>query len=105
MKESDWKIFKQIKEDAIELFCQKALEEFEEIIKRKHGKAQETYTLLYRIIENRDKQMALIFDGHSRSKAQLQLLAMRGEGLADENLLNNLSEEFLKATDPKRVNW
>ncbi len=68
MKESDWKIFKKIK-------------------------------------ENRDKQMALIFDGHSRSKAHLQLLAMRGEGLVDEELLSQLSEEFIEQTDPARLNW
>lgn len=105
MKESDWKIFKEIKEKAIELFCSRALEEFNEVISDKEAKAYEAYTLLYRLVENRDKQMALLFDGHSRSKATLQLLAIRGENLADENLLKNLSKEFLESTDPKRVNW
>ncbi|MCK5191932.1 MAG: hypothetical protein KAR12_17980 [Methylococcales bacterium] len=105
MKESDWKIFKQIKENAIELFCNNALAEFEEVIKDKNEKSQETYTYLYRLVVNSDKQMALLFDGLSRSKAPLQLIAIRGEGLADETLLNKLSEEFLQQTDPKRVNW
>jgi len=49
--------------------------------------------------------MALLFDGHSRSKASLQLLAIRGEGLADETLLNKLSDDFHHETDPSRVNW
>ena len=49
--------------------------------------------------------MALIFDGHSRSKEHLQLLAIRSEGLADETLLSNLSEEFFQQTDPKRAGW
>ena len=105
MKESDWKVFKKIKEKAIELFCNRALEEFEEVIKDKEEKKHTTYTLLYKLVQNRDKQMALLFDGHSRSKAQLQLLAIRGEGLADENLLQELSSEFLESTDPKKVNW
>lgn len=105
MKESDWKIFKEIKEKAIELFCSRALEEFNEVINDKEAKAYESYTLLYRLVENRDKHMALIFDDHSRSKARLQLLAIRGENLADENLLKKLSKEFLESTDPKRVNW
>lgn len=105
MKESDWKIFKQIKEKAIELFCNNALAEFEEVIKDKNENAHETYTLLYRLVVNRDKQMSLLFDGHSRSKAHLQLLAIRGEGLADETLLSKLSDEFLQHTDPKQVNW
>jgi hypothetical protein len=105
MKESDWKIFKQIKENAIEKFCDKALSEYKDIINNKNEKSQETYTYLYRLVINRDKQMALLFDGHSRSKAALQLLAIRGEGLADETLLSKLSDEFLKQTDPTRVNW
>lgn len=105
MKESDWKVFKQIKENAIQAFCNIALSEFEEVIKDKNENAQEAYTLLYRLVVNRDKQMALLFDGHSRSKAHIQLLAIRGEGLADEALLSELSEEFLEQTDPKRVNW
>lgn len=105
MKESDWKIFKQIKDKAIELFCSRALEEFEEIIKDKEAKPADTYTLLYRIVINRDKQMSLIFDGHSRSKATLQLMAIRGEGLADQELLQKLSSEFLEATDPQKVDW
>lgn len=105
MKESDWKIFKQIKESAIQSFCTIALTEFEQVIKDKDENAQETYTLLYRLVVNRDKQMALLFDGFSRSKAALQLLAIRGEGLADETLLSKLSADFLQQTDPKRVNW
>jgi len=105
MKESDWKIFKQIKENAIQLFCNNALSEYEEIINSKSNDSQETYTYLYRMVVNRDKQMALLFDGHSRSKASLQLLAIRGEGLADEDLLKKLSDDFLQQTDPSRVNW
>lgn len=105
MKESDWKIFKQIKEDAIEQFCNKALSEYQDIIKSKKEKSQETYLFLYRSVIDRDKKMALLFDGHSRSIAFIQLLAIRAEGLADETLLNKLSEEFLHETDPTRINF
>ena len=105
MKESDWKIFKEIKEKAIQLFCKNALSEYEEIIKNKSESSQETYTYLYRLVINTDKRMALLFDGHSRSKANLQLLAIRGEALADKTLLNKLSDEFLQQTDPTSVNW
>jgi hypothetical protein len=63
------------------------------------------YLLLYKLVQNRDKQMRLIFDGHSRSKAALQLIAIRGEGLTDEALLSKLSKEFLETTDPKIIKW
>lgn len=105
MKESDWKVFKKIKEIAIERFCIRALQEFEEVINNKNDHVHNRYLLLYKLVQNRDKQMQLIFDSNSRSKASLQLLAIRGEGLADESLLSKLSEEFLKSTDPIKHNW
>jgi len=102
MKESDWKIFKQIKELAIDRFCVESLEEYKEVINDQTENAHNRYLLLYKLVLNRDKQMSLLFDGHSRSKALVQLIGIRDEGLADETLLRKLSEEFLKATDPRR---
>jgi len=55
MKESDWKIFKKIKEQAIDQFCKNALEEFNEVISNKES-AQNRYLLLYKLVQNRDKK-------------------------------------------------
>jgi len=82
MKESDWKIFKNIKENAVELFCNNVLSEYQEVIQGKDKNAHEAYVLLYELVQNRDKQMALLFDGHSRSKAHLQLLANSSRGFS-----------------------
>lgn len=105
IKESDWKVFKKIKENAIALFCDRALEEFDEAINNNEENPHNRYLLLYKLVQNRDKQMQLLFDGHSRSKAILQLIAIRGEGLANEELLNKLSAELLEETDPERLKW
>ena len=105
IKESDWKIFKKIKENAISLFCERALEEFDEAINRNKNNPHNRYLLLYELVQNRDKQMQLLFDDHSRSKAAIQLIAIRGEKLADESLLSKLSDEFLEATDPEKIKW
>lgn len=103
--ESDWKLFKEIKAKALDKFCADALAEFKEIIEDNSKDAHERYLLHYRIVENQDKRMSLIFDGHSRSKAVLQLMAMRGEGLADEDLVSKMSDEMQKRTDPKNTKW
>ena len=102
MKESDWKTFKKIKESALDQFCRGALAEFGEIISEE-GTAHERYLHLYRRVENTDRRMFLLFDGLSRSKAALQLRAIRGEGLAKPELLSQLSEDFEKQTDPERL--
>lgn len=105
MKETDWKIFVKIKDKAIEKYCEIALIEFREAMDNEDEHIHNRYLLNYELVKNRDKQMSLLFDGHSRSKAWLQLLAIRGEGLADEELVAKLSDEFREQTDPKRRSW
>lgn len=102
MNESDWKVFKKIKEKAIVKYCSRCFAEFKDVINDESKDIHERYLLNYRLVESRDKQMSVIFDGHSRSKAWLQLLAIRAEGLADESLLLKLSDEFRERTDPVR---
>lgn len=105
MNENDWKKFKVIKEKAIEQFCAQVLDEFEKVISNTDEHVHNRYLLLYKLVQNRDKEMALIFDGHSRSKAPIQLIAIRARGLADESLIAELSDEFREQTDPKRLGW
>ena len=102
MKESDWKVFVELKDKAIEKYCTLALEESQEVISDQKEHVHNRYLLLYRLLQSRNKQMSLLFDGHSRSKAWLQLIAIRSEGLADEALLSQLSDEFRIETDPDR---
>jgi len=101
MKESDWKIFKQIKQKAIEEYCEHALQEFSEIINDDKEHVHNRFLLIHRLAQNRAKEMGLIFDYDSRSKAPIQLMLIRREGLADNHLLNKLSDGFLQETDPK----
>lgn len=100
MKESDWKKFKKIKEQAIERFCAEAIAEFGEAIGEEgmsnHGK----YLYLFKLVQNADKRLSTLFDSHSRSRAQLQLALMRSEGLVKSHELEGLSDELLKSTEP-----
>lgn len=62
-----------------------------------HGR----YLYLYKLVENADKRLGILFDGHSRSKAQIQLMFIRSEGLVEEHELEGMSDEILNATKPK----
>ena len=105
MKESDWKVFTAIKDKAIEQYCTVALEETQDVISDHKKHVHERYLFLYKSLQNSNKKMALLFDGHSRSKAWVQLIAIRSEGLADEALLSKLSDEFRDKTDPEKHGW
>ena len=102
IKESDWKIYKKIKEKAVSKFCQQTLEEFLEIIHNKTDSAHDRYEKLYKAAEKRDKLKIDLFDrSHSRSGAPLQLLGLRSHNLVDEKLLAKLSDEVRFSTNPK----
>ncbi len=102
MNESDWKIFTKIKDKALEKYCSNCFAEFRDIIDDTNKETHEKYLLHYKTVIKRDKEMGSLFDGHSRSKAWLQLLAIRGAGLADEKLISQLTDEFCKSTDPDK---
>ncbi len=92
--------------DTVNAYSEICLAEYSNIIHDSSKKAYEKYLYLSRIVEINDKKMALLFgDKTSRSKAFLQLLAIRGEGLANEELVSQLSREFQERTHPESVKW
>ena len=105
MKESDWKTFKKIKDLALEKFCEISFSEFQKCMGDDSTHIHERYCKNYKLVQARDKRMGILFDGLSRSKASMQLLQIRGEGIADEALIAKLSDEFREQTDPKRYGW
>ena len=102
MKESDWKLFKQVKEKALERFCAKALADIKEAIEEDANSFHGKYLYVYKLLKNADKRLSLLFDEHSRSKAPMQLMLIRSEGLIMESELEGMSDEMLKSTTPIR---
>ena len=101
IKESDWKKFKKIKELALERFCAAALSDFEEAIRKDDVSNHARYLCLYKLVEDADKRLGMLFDGHSGSKAPLQLALIRSAGLVEDHELEGMSDELLKSTEPR----
>jgi hypothetical protein len=70
--ESDWKIWRRLREQALERFCQKAMNDFAKF-KDGEGTAHERYLKLYQLVKRRDTKLGEIFDGSSRSNAFFQI--------------------------------
>jgi len=100
MKESDWKTFKVIKAQALDELCKRTLEKADEIISGDSTNYHERYLALYQHIKKDDKALSSAFDGHSRSKATLQLMFFRNLGLVSDEALSKLSTEMQKASEP-----
>jgi hypothetical protein len=100
IKESDWKTFKSLKKAALQRFCAKVLADSSRIIDQADDCSHSKYLSLYKTIQVADKKLASLFDYHSRSKAAIQLMMLRSHGLIQDKELEELSEEFRKATEP-----
>ena len=101
ISESDWKKFKKIKEGALDRFCGAVLNEVTEGLNNKENPTNHSkYLSLYRLIENYDKQIDLLFNSHSRSKAVIQLMLLRREGIVQDEDVENLSAELKERSNP-----
>ena len=86
MKESDWKIFKQISAQALEKFCAKSLTCVSQSVKDKQKSHHERFTDIYLKMRKADKDLAKIFDGLSRGTASIQLTLIRRLELDNKEL-------------------
>ena len=92
-RESDWNKFTALKALALERFCVSILDQSIELCGKKDSTAHRQYLLLYNYIVQCDKDIRDAFDGHSRSRAELQLQLMFWRGLVTEEELSEFSEE------------
>jgi hypothetical protein len=96
IKESDWKVFCKIKKEAVQLYCTRQLNEIIETISDESVLAGERFHFMCQHSKTAEKQMKLIFDGHSRNKAFIQLMLMCEENLVAADQFERLSNELKK---------
>ena len=93
IKESDWKILRQLQSLALERLCEEILLEIAQINADTAKTFHERYLSIYKILQRRDKEVARIFDDLRRSTALIKLAAMKSHGLLTEDEFSRFSEE------------
>jgi hypothetical protein len=99
IKESDWKLFKPLREIALERFCERVLDEISRISSDGSKSKHERYLAIYRLVRERDKEIDPIFDHLRRSTAVQQLCAFRSHDLVIEQELRQFSPELRKSVE------
>ncbi len=94
--ESDWKTFRELQELALERFCERALDEIVRLRADAQKTQHERYLAIYRLIQQRDQQLARTFDSPRRSAAMPQLASLRQFALITD-------EEFARPQLPMRA--
>jgi len=99
IKESDWKVFKRVREAALERFCARVLDEVARINSDNTKSKHERYLAICRLVHERDKEVTPIFDHLRRSTAVTQLCSFRLNDLMTEQELRQFSPELVKLVE------
>lgn len=94
IKESDWKVFRELRPTALERFCQRILDEIQRVSVDVTQSPHQRYLAVYELIRRRDREIANAFNGPRRSAAIQQLLSIRSHRLLTEEELGRFSPEL-----------
>lgn len=93
IKESDWKVLRRVHPLALERFCERVLAEIDRVLHDGADGHHARYLQIFRIMQQRDREIARLFDNPRRSQALTMLAQIRSEGLLTEDEFSSLSPE------------
>jgi hypothetical protein len=99
ISEADWKVFKQLRELALERYSERVRSECIAKFNDSALTAHESYLAVYEIIRRRDAEIDRIFDSLRRSTALMQLQNFWAHGLLNEPDIQALSIEARQLAD------
>jgi hypothetical protein len=107
--ESDWREFRQLRELALQRFCQRVLIEVEQISSDPTKSFHDRYLRVYRLLQRRDRELGEAFNDPRRSTAMMQLAIINSRQLLEPEELMRFTvstREVLTALagDGNRVN-
>lgn len=91
--ESDWKKFRAAREGLLQQFCENVLARVSDFVTDEDLSPPERYQALYEYLDERGNDMARIFSDPRRSNALFQLAGIQAEGLLDDALLAEFTQE------------
>lgn len=89
--ESDWKVFRELRELALERFCKRVLEELEPLRRDTSRSHHERYLDLFQFLRARDEELAHAFNDPRRSRMYVQLAAIHAYGLLEPHELGRFT--------------
>ncbi|MGY2259996.1 hypothetical protein [Pseudomonas sp. SDO55104_S430] len=94
ISDNDWKKYKELSELALDRFCRGVLADAQTIAQNETLSAHARYRTLYRLMRNRDKDLASAFNTGRRSEVSLSLMLMVAYDLLSDEDLSVLSEDL-----------
>jgi hypothetical protein len=91
--ERDWKKLRLLHPELLEEACERIFAEVRELIDNEEEGSHSRYRALFRLMRERDREIADMFNDLKRSNAIYLLAAMRHHGLLTDALIEQFSEE------------
>lgn len=93
IRESDWKLFRELHPGALRRFCEDVLSEITRIASDTSKTPHERYLEVFQLVRERDRKLAAAFDDKRRSTALSQLALIRSYGLLTDEEVGRFSPE------------
>jgi hypothetical protein len=96
--ESDWKKLRSLKDDLLNIACDRILQKISALIAQQEGNAHETYLKLWDVMKEEDEDISAMFDDLKRSNAFFKLAHLRRNRVIEEfsaetkHLVNAINE-------------
>lgn len=97
--ESDWKVFRELRQHAIERFCKGTLEQVQTILNDGSRSHHNRYLDVFRLLQSRDDELAHAFNDARRSRMLVQLVAIRAHGLLEPDELERFTQRTRAAIE------
>jgi hypothetical protein len=94
IQESDWKVFRRLREPALERYCERVLKDVDRLVHKSGSTYHERYLELWKLLRDRDKTLAVAFDDPKRSQAVIQLANIDAEELLTKDELKQFSDDL-----------
>ena len=89
--EADWKLFRELREVALDRFCSRVLQELGPVTEDTSRTSHERYLSTFHLLKERDRQLSEAFDNPRRSHMIEQLAAIHAYGLLQPGELDRFS--------------
>ena len=99
LPESDWKVFRELRELALQRFCKRVLDELPRFREGAAGSYHDRYRDAYEWLQERDRELAQAFDDPARSRMRLQLAAIQRLGLLEPDELGRFTPRTREAIE------
>ena len=99
LPESDWRVFRKLREVALERFCERVLRELREMTADVPAPYHQRYLEVFKLVDRRDGELGRAFNNPRRSAALSQLALIRAQGLITADELAQFSSETQDAVE------